>query len=284
MREADADIYYQRAAAMLTGLVAGYCRFAGKKSVYAAAGRHDFSKDLSDIAYIKYARDRWLYKYGLRNVDRIVVQNKHQEAACMENYARNAWMISNCYPVPKAVGGHSRKKILWVSTIRSIKRPELFVELARAMPQFQFAMVGGRDSSDPQLFDAIKADCEDIENIDFAGFVPYSKIDTYFDQAWLVVNTSRSEGFPNTFLQAWSRSAPTVSLVDCGAYEDGKRLGYVVSTLEEMQSVIKRLMSDPEEMSKEGNRCRAHYLRHHSPDSVIKIYAELFGELMGQGP
>src|SRR5690606_9813420 len=41
LKQANAAIYYQRAAGVLTGIVAEYCRRSGRKSVFAAAGNPD---------------------------------------------------------------------------------------------------------------------------------------------------------------------------------------------------------------------------------------------------
>ena len=43
MKRVDADIYYQRTAGMLTGVVAAFCKMHGKRSVFAAAGNPDLS-------------------------------------------------------------------------------------------------------------------------------------------------------------------------------------------------------------------------------------------------
>ena len=75
LREVDADIYYQRSASMLTGVVAEFCRRHGKRSIYAGASDIDF---VPGQQLIRLARDRWLYRRGLRRVDRIVVQNRAQ--------------------------------------------------------------------------------------------------------------------------------------------------------------------------------------------------------------
>src|SRR5205814_8327805 len=84
MREVDADVYYQRSSAMLTGVVAEFCRRHGKRSVYAAASDVDF---IPGHQPIRFGRDRWLFERGLARVDRIVVQNAGQRENCRRHYA-----------------------------------------------------------------------------------------------------------------------------------------------------------------------------------------------------
>ena len=69
---ADADVYYQRCAAVQTGYVAAFCARNGKKSIYAGASDVDFIPGKQDIVY---ARDRFIFEQGLQRVDRVFVQN-----------------------------------------------------------------------------------------------------------------------------------------------------------------------------------------------------------------
>src|SRR5687767_8288143 len=75
LKRADADVYYQQTAGMLTGVMAAFCKLHERRSVFASASNPDL---LPNTPRIKYARDRWIYSYGLRNVDRIFVQNDEQ--------------------------------------------------------------------------------------------------------------------------------------------------------------------------------------------------------------
>ncbi|HYM28363.1 MAG TPA: glycosyltransferase, partial [Steroidobacteraceae bacterium] len=97
LREADADIYYQRSADVLTAVVAQYCRSHGRRSIYASASDRDFERGREQV---RYARDRWLYERGLMQVDRIVVENELQLATLRRHYRRDATLIPSCYEPP----------------------------------------------------------------------------------------------------------------------------------------------------------------------------------------
>ena len=64
MRAVDADIYYQRCSAMLTAVVAEFCRRYGKRSIFASAADLDFVPGRQPIRYL---RDRWLFEQGYPN-------------------------------------------------------------------------------------------------------------------------------------------------------------------------------------------------------------------------
>lgn len=274
---ANADIYYQRTAGLLTGIVAAYCHRSGKKSIFAAAGNPDL---LRKTPRIRFARDRWIYEHGLRHVDRIVVQNQEQIRLCELNYGRDALLIPSCYPVPDEPRSQPGRTILWVSSIRRIKRPELFLQLARALPQYQFRMIGGPGHGDIPFYKSIRAEAELIPNLEFKGFVPYPRVEQYFDDAAIFVNTSESEGFPNTFLQAWARSIPTVSFVDCGARAEGKVVGRHVGSMSELTSCVADWLDNEPARHEQGKICRAYLEANHSIQSVIDLYEDLFAEVM----
>jgi glycosyltransferase involved in cell wall biosynthesis len=273
LARADADVYYQRTASMLTGIVAFFARARGRKSIFASASNLDLTRNTEKI---RYRRDRWLYEAGLRRVDRILVQSERQAEQCRRNFGREPVVVPNAYDVPSDERSRTASRILWVSMIRSVKQPHLFLALARALPEHRFTMVGGAGEGEAELYEEIRSRAEGIANLDFEGFVPYREVGRYFDDAMLFVNTSESEGFPNTFLQAWARGVPTVSFVDCGARVDGRPPGRVVGSVEEMVSAVASLGSDPESRAAEGARCRTYVEQNHAPERIARLYDEIF--------
>lgn len=278
MKQADADVYYQQTAGMLTGVVAAFCKTHGRKSVFASASNPDL---FLKTPRIRYSRDRWIYSFGLRNVDCIFVQNDEQSQLCKANFGRTPVLVPNCYAVPhrKSIDA-PRRNILWVSTIRKLKRPELFLDLATTLPQYQFQMIGGPGKDELELYESIKLRASTMPNVQFLGFVPFSKAEDYFDQALLFVNTSDSEGFPNTFLQAWARGVPTVSFVDAGARLAGNPVGLIVSSFGEMVSTVSRFVTTASDRLAEGKRSAEYVAMNHAPEEIIKVYERAFEELV----
>lgn len=277
LRRADADLYYQRAGGMATGIVAAFCLRHRKRFVFAAAGQ----PKLNAASFLHYRRDRYLYEYGVRHADRVVVQNAEQERHFRAAFGRGSVRIPNCCEVPETKSAGAARYVLWVSTIREVKRPDMFLELARALPDQRFRMVGG-PSTDPRLFEAIKRKAVALDNVEFAGFVPPSKVGDQFDGASVLINTSESEGFPNAFLQAWARGVPSISFVDCGAVFEGKPIGTVVNSLEEMAAAIAKLAAAENERVAEGNRAREYVLKNHSTDHVLDLFERMADELVRQ--
>ena len=277
LHDVDADIYYQRSAAHLTGVIAEFCRRNGKRSIYAGASDRDFDPGRQQI---RYRRDRWLFEHGLRTVDRIVAQNAAQQEACRRHYGREATLIPSCYEIPEGSRVDPQDLVLWVGTIHSYKQPEMLLEIARRLPQRRFVMIGGSAAPGERLrhgyYEAIRDQAAKLPNVDFKGFMPLAEVEKWFDRARVLVNTSVYEGMPNIFLQAWARGIPTVATVDVGAGRAYSKVGDEREAAEEIQ----RLFSDELHWARASARCREYFERSHSSSEVLSRYARVFEELM----
>lgn len=277
LQRANADIYFQRTAVRNTGIVAAFAKKYGKHSVHSAANDPDFAPGLPKIRFFV---DKWIFSFGVRNVDKIVVQNEYQQALCLKQFGRESTIISNCLPSPRQRHADTDGYVLWVATFKREKRPELLLQLAQHNPSIRFRMIGGPVLYGKPFYDEIERKAVKINNVDFVGFVPYAEVDRHFDGARLFVNTSDYEGFPNTFLQAWSRQVPTVSFINLNATHQDKPVGRSVANLTEMSEIVCKLMRDDELWLDEGARCQAYFDRHHAVGPVVDQYELLFRSLL----
>ena len=277
MREVDADVYYQRTTDMLTGIVAEFCRRNGKRSIYASASDVDF---LPGRQKIRYLRDRKIYEHGLRQVDRVIVQNTEQQRHCRAHYGRDATVIPSCYELPDGPGTKSGDAVLWAGNMRDVKRPELFLQIARLLPQRRFVMVGGGGrSGHAALYESIRAAALQLPNVEVLGFQPLERVERLFDDARVVLNTSTYEGMPNTFLQAWARGVPTVAFVDTGARLGGEWVTYVALDAADAAAQVERLLSDPAHWRRASARCREYFDRTHGPGQVLERFGRMIDDL-----
>ena len=267
LKEVDADIYYYRSASMWVGVLAEFCRRHGKRLVYAGASDKDFVAGQG--GQIRYARDRWLYRRGLARAHAIVAQNAVQAASCRATCGREAVVIPSCYQPPPPAPAGAKDVVLWVGTVYEEKRPEIFLELARRLPERRCVMIGGPRRGAEGYYERIRTQAAALPNLEFTGFLPLAQVEPWFDRARVLVNTSRYEGMPNTFLQAWARGVPTVATVDVGA-------------------PVHRVARDVGELAREAQRaceegpsalCRAYFARTHSCEEALARYARLFESL-----
>lgn len=270
MARADADIYYQRASGMATWLVGQFCALKRRSFVYAAASDGDFYPDLP---LIRYGRDKWLYRRGVRLADAIVVQNSTQQQACAAQYGRSASIVPSCHAPGGAACNDRAGYVLWAGTIKQLKRPELLVELARRLPAVRFRLVGGGDAA---IMARLQAAAQTLPNLELTGFVPYAHIDAQFDGARLLVNTSEFEGFPNTFLQAWARGIPSVSFFDNGSVYQGQPVSHCVADLDAMAARVRTLMEDEAAWEHASALARDYFQAHHTPQAALAAYEAIF--------
>ncbi len=211
----------------------------------------------------------------------IVAQHEGQVSDCERWYGRSPSLVPSCYALPQGHRADSNGVVLWVSTLRDWKRPELFLELASRLPHVRFRMVGGpgSEAGGDALFARIRESAARLPNLEFVGFVPFGEIDAHFNAARVFVNTSDFEGFPNTFLQSWSRWIPTVSFFNTGSTLNGKPVVNVAGDMDEMAGAVARLMQDDILWYETGRRVRECYETFHTPDAALNEYERVFAEL-----
>ncbi len=280
LKKADADIYYHSCAGILAGVLAWFCRRHEKKFVFRLA--HD-TDCIPGQLLIRLWRDRKLYEYGLRRADLIVAQGVRQVALLEGNYGLRSIPVNMIVEVPDDTG-HQRRDIdiLWINNLRQFKRPELAVELARAMADRNITMIGGPARGSEDLFARVKAEAESVPNLSFLGAVPYHKVNDYIGRAKVFVNTSDSEGFPNSFLQAWVRRVPVISFFDPDGIIEQHRLGAVPANFQDMVDKVGEMLNSDDVREVVAERCRGFVLRNYSPQVIAKTYEELFSAVLNE--
>jgi glycosyltransferase involved in cell wall biosynthesis len=277
LARADADLYFQRNAGMTTGVVGAFCRRHGKPFVYGAASNTDFS---NDAVGVEDGRDRFLFRRGLALADGFVVQNETQLAACRASTDRPVEMIPNGV-APRAPGaGETESRVLWVGGLRPVKRPEMFVELARRLPDIAFTMVGAGPGANLDFAAEITAEAIQLPNMKVTGWLPQSDVIREVQGASLLVNTSSIEGFPNVYLEAWNHGVPVVAFVDVDDLIAGRGLGVICQDLDEMECVVRSLNADGDTRSEMGQRARALVEERHSAAALGPRYDAFFRTLL----
>ena len=174
------------------------------------------------------------------------MQTEFQKKVLNENYKINAHLITSCTDILLTENNPIDTDVLWVGSIKKIKQPGKYIQLCQMLPDYKFRMLGAKPLSsgfeNVTKVDGVELSC--VSNLDYVGFVPYHEVNPHFKRCRVYVNTSESEGFPNTFLQAWANGVPTVSFFDPGVDWAGEKVGFVVSTMGEMKEVVDRLMVD----------------------------------------
>lgn len=279
LARADADVYFQKCAGMVTGLVARFAKTHGRPFVYVAGSDSDFS--FRDVI-LGNLRDKVLFFWGLKNATGIVAQNAAQAALCRDRLGREARVIPNAIVPAESNPAAEDGSVVWIGGIRRVKRPDVFLELARRMPERRFVLIGGPIASEPETARDIERRARELPNLVMTGHVSHDEVDRYLERAALLVNTSQVEGFPNTFLEAWQRTTPVVSFVDVDDLIRRERVGVVCDDADAMAREVARLLDDAGARLGMGERARGLVERRYSAPVLAREHLDYFGELLGR--
>ncbi len=279
LARANADLYYTSCAGMPVGLVAMFCKRHRRRFVFRTASDSDCDRSR---LLVQFARDRWLYAYGLRRADTILVQSHAQAMALARNFSlpsRVAGMLVES-PPPTAKRDID---VLWVSNIRRVKRPDLALALATQLPHASIHMVGGSLPGEQALYGEVKLAAAASRNLTFHGRLSYWDANAVYDRARLLVNTSDVEGFPNSYLQAWIRGVPVVTFLDPDGVITRNGLGIAVDSPSRMRDSIRDLLEDPAALAAASNRCREFMTREFAEEKVLAPYLAAFEDALRRG-
>lgn len=204
--KADADIYITKTASPGVPLINWFCKNKKRHFIYRSA-----HSDECDGTWTKtHKLLGHLFHRALRSASAVITQNITDQKNLLETIKVDSTVIPNAHRISPA-DPKEKNTILWVARSADFKQPRLFLDLARAFPTENFTMICPQATGDKN-YPALKETAEKIQNLTFHEQVPFHETRKYFAQAKVFVNTSRSEGFPNTFIQAALAAAPILSL------------------------------------------------------------------------
>lgn len=272
----EPDLVLNRVGNGLTGICALFCKRAGIPMAWHVANETDllplqirFSRTML-CAYV----DKALLEYGVRNSAHIIAQARYQGDLLSRGYDRTPDLIlPNFHPAAEEVPEKPLPvTIIWIANVKPKKGPERFIELARvfaACDDVRFVMVGRAESERYQK--TIDAQVDGLDNLEYLGELPIIQVNALLAEADVFVNTSQYEGFPNTFIQAWMREVPVVSLhIDPDDTLKRNKVGFHSVSMEQMVEDVRTLISDKARRREIGVRARRFALDEHGLDANME--------------
>lgn len=274
LKEANADIYIQGSGS--AGIIPLFCIIHRKKYV----------KWIVSDSNLLFERFRGVHpilrkitvSFDLKLAHRIIVQNLFQKELIEKKFKKKSVLIKNPIAIPDTINSKTIKKnyILWVSTIRPVKQPEIFLKIATALPKLKFVMIGGESKGKETLYSKIEKEATTIPNLEFLGFVPYHKIQKYYQEASIFINTSQIEGFPNTFLESWINGTPVISLnVDPDEIICKNKLGIHSKTFEQLILDVNNLFFNTELQNEIGVNAKKYVQENHDLKNIASEFEKL---------
>ncbi len=278
LKDIRPDVIYQRGLKSYTGIAAYYANRHSCKMIFHTAHDRNVQPKVTNWLTLQLPFqiiENSIAEYGLKMVEHIVVQTKQQADMLHSNYQREvSAIIPNFHPLPhETIDKSGPIKVVWVANFKPMKRPEIFVKLAKDLQyidKVEFIMVGRTGES--KLYENLHKEILQLKNLNYLGEIPIEDVNELLALAHIFVNTSVAEGFPNTFIQAWMRKVPVVSMTfNADNVLDKNDIGFFGGTYEGLKAAVKKLIEDKKLQCEMGERAQSYAFEHYSPRNVKKL-------------
>ena len=271
MRQADADIYILKTVSPGVPLAALFCRLHKKVFAYRTASTPECDGTYHGQHFFLGAAFDW----SLRRAGIVFTQNSIDRDYLQRRIGVSAVAIPNGHLLPP-LREYRRDTILWVGRSDRLKRPELFIDLAERIQDEKFTMICQHATGD-ENYDALVSRAEQVKNLEFIERVPFADIDDYFQRARVFVNTSDSEGFPNTFIEACKYAVPVLSLnVNPDGFPDKYNCGiFCGGDFQKLIDSLKFMLAE-NRFAGLGKNARKYVEQNHDIKKIVEQYKKLF--------
>jgi glycosyltransferase involved in cell wall biosynthesis len=267
MVKARPKVLIQRNAGPTTAVAALAARITGARFVYSSASVVDFEFG----AFERSALNVRLYESGIRRASAIVVQTQEQARMCRARFGREPLVIGSIAGRPRPRSGRA-EAFLWIGKLQPLKRPEPYLELARAVPEAQFWMIAVPDTRElPELRQHVEAVSRELPNLTLLEPRSRDGVGELLERTVAVVNTSVREGMPNVFLEGWTRGVPALALsFDPGGLLARGGLGsFADDDTGRFEEQARTLWRRRENLGALAARCMAYVAAEHDEDAVV---------------
>jgi glycosyltransferase involved in cell wall biosynthesis len=282
LKKIQPSIIYQNVGGFQTGVAGYYAKKHGAKFIWHIASDDDIATQWKSNVKrtLRNLPERLILNYGIKHATVIAAQTKYQA------YLLKIYFGIDCqgyipigHPFPKE---HSNKtapiSVLWIANLKPLKRPELFVRLALhfcGRDDVRFTMIGRQGWG--KWFEKLKEDIQTLPNLDYVGELTQEQVNQYLSRGHILVNTSRYEGFSNTFVQAWMRKVPVVSLtVDPDQILIKEKIGFKSETFEQLCQDVNGLIHDNSMRERMGEKAYRYACNNHSIEKMVYQAVKLF--------
>lgn len=225
LRQCDADIYHSQDTSTTTLLA----QIAKPGAIHVITFRDPMDRRDWQIetkfagmsrlgwAQYRYFIDNPLVALTVRKADSLhcAARFLEEKTAVMYRLRTRPSFLASPVDVPPSVDKAIKPTVCYVGRWEGRKRVELFFELARQNPEFDFVAVGG--ARDPGRDKDLRQKYAGISNLHMTGVLDQFRTSQWSDvlsKSWVLVNTSLREGLPTTFIEAAAHRCAILSFAD----------------------------------------------------------------------
>lgn len=297
--EIDADVYYQRGRAFHPELFARFARERSKPYILAVSMDIDcrryknlprvFERRGKNLAR-KLAgaiKAYWIDRTSLRGMQAaslVLCQTLQQHEMLKRNLGIDSQILKNmhCIPNVEEIKKSDPPIVLWLASLKRWKQPELFIRLAEKLQHLDCRFVLAGRMSDSYYREIIQDALARINNLEYIQNVSFEKSNELIAEASVFLNTSLpNEGFPNTFIQAWLRKVPTVSLnFNPDQVIEKHSLGYHSKDFENLIADVAKLITDKQRRIRMGEAARKYAVKEFDLENNFEILYNTVNKLL----
>jgi glycosyltransferase involved in cell wall biosynthesis len=284
LKAANADIVVLRTASPLVGVAAAFCKLRRRALIFSSSNISDFT-----LEKMSSARNRFLYRLGVRLADIVVVQSQDQVGlarTAFPSLRRVVQIPSFAEPAPTSTspGGPRPEAFLWFGRCVDQKQPMRYLALAKSLQEARFLMIPVPGESSTRELNEVRAAAKDIANLELLDPMPHGRLSQLISSAVAVVNTSVLEGMPNTFLEAWACGVPVLTLqFDPDDIVERQALGISAhGSWERFLAGARELWDGRARREEVARHVRAYVEEAHSMEAVGARWSELIAQVKKQ--
>lgn len=280
LKKIDAEVYIFRTVDLGVAVAAFLVKLLGKKFIYMVANADEANPEAlkSWFGSFRSAAMAWVYNHA----DALVAQTDEQvqDFKSFRNLDIKC-KLPNLFtpPLIHKDEASSRSVILWVGRSDPLKRPHLFIEMAMRFSKFKFVLISPATSY-LEYSEMVQRQAAQVENLKLLGRQSQEELVSWYRQAFVLVNTSVSEGFSNAMLEALYWEVPMLTKgVNPDKILDKYELGYARENDDECDACLEKLLGDESLRREMGARGKSYVEREHCPEMARQKFEKVLEDL-----
>lgn len=272
------DVVVQGCAGTITGMLGLICWRLRVPFVYRVANDIEMDRRIRErLGFLQ----RTAFFLGLFSSHAIICQNEYQFQRIRRRFPwKRVAKISNPFAI-STIGTEpirpyrERKYVAWLGVFQYQKNLPALVRVAARMPQLEFRIAGRRATTVDHETEQALTTLGKLRNVTFVGYLKRSEIQSFLAEAYLLLNTSRYEGFSNTFLESFFSGTPVIApkFVDPDGIITSNKLGLVTEDYNKLPMVIEVLLDmQDREYDVLAERCREYVITNHDSQELVKRF------------
>ncbi|MFT6053299.1 MAG: glycosyltransferase involved in cell wall biosynthesis [Parvicella sp.] len=176
-----------------------------------------------------------------------------------------------------------RPYVVWMASIKKVKNPELFLELAKALEHLDldFYLIG---KAQEEYYLNWGEEAAQQKNLKFLGGQEMKMANGFIKNSKLFISTCDPEGFPMVYLQSWVFGRPVISMnYDPSGVIERERLGYCShGNFKKFVTQVESLVKDDDTYAEISTSCRRYIDKHHNVSRNVDKLIAYFNVLKEQ--